>query len=100
VLSDALDDATNLEISTYVSDDIDELKIGKEGQVDGASLRAYTRVKIDGDTMAVLPEYEGDVDTELWQLHMQIVQQAQANRAEFLKTVISAASNLGSFLKP
>jgi len=100
VLSDALDDATNLEISTYVSDDIAEFKIGKEGQVDGASLRAYTRVKIDGDTMAVLPEYEGDVDTELWQLHMQIVQQAQANRAEFLKTVISAASNLGSFLKP
>ncbi|HSF80802.1 MAG TPA: hypothetical protein VLA49_06190 [Anaerolineales bacterium] len=99
VLSNALDDAANLEITTYVSEDIAATEV-KEGKVEGARLRAYTRIKIDGDTLVILPEEEGEVDTELWAVHMQIVQQAQANRAEFLKTVISAASNLGSFLKP
>ena len=54
----------------------------------------------DGDTLVILPEVDGEVDTDLWGAHMQIVQQAQANRAEFLRTVVSAASNLGSFLKP
>lgn len=100
VLSEALDDAAKLEISTYVSEDIAKFEVDKEGEIKGATLRAYTRIKIDGDTLSVLPEEDGVVDTDLWEVHMQIVAQAQANRAEFMKTVVSAASNLGSFLKP
>jgi len=99
VLTDALKDAATLEITTYVSDNIAAAEV-KESKVEGARLRAYTRIKIDGDTLVILPEEDGEVDTELWDVHMQIVQQAQANRAEFLKTVVSAASSLGSFLKP
>ena len=99
VLSDALEDAITLEISTYVSENISAVEV-KEGKVEGARLRAYTRIKMDGDTLVILPEVDGEVDTDLWSAHMQIVQQAQANRAEFLRTVVSAASNLGSFLKP
>lgn len=99
VLTAALEDATSLEIATYVSDQISEVKFDN-GRLSGGRLRAYTHIKIDGDTLVCLPEEDGEVDKELWEVHLQMVQQAQANRAEFLKTVVSAAASLGSFLKP
>jgi hypothetical protein len=98
-LSNALEDASSLEVATYVSDNMAEVKYEK-GAFTGGKLRALTHIKIDGDTMICVPEEEGEVDTALWQIHMDMVQQAQASRAELLKTAISAATGLVSLLKP
>jgi hypothetical protein len=98
-LSKALDDATSLEVSTYVSDDMSTVKY-ENGQFTGARLRALTHIKIDGDTLICVPEEEGEVDTTLWKVHMDMLQQAQASRAELLKTVVSAATGLVDLVKP
>jgi hypothetical protein len=98
-LAQALDDAATLEVSTYVSDDMDGVKY-ENGRFSGASLRAMTRMKIDGDTLVVVPEQVGEVDMELWQIHTDMVQQAQTNRMEFLRTVVNAATGLVDMIKP
>jgi hypothetical protein len=98
-LTQALDDAATLEVTTYMSNDIDEVKY-ENGKFQGASLRAVTRMKMDGDTLVCIPEQAGEVDMELWKVHTDMVQQAQANRMEFLRTVVSAASGLVNLIKP
>lgn len=98
-LGKALDEATSLEIATYVSDDMGGVKY-ENGRFNGAQLRALTRIEIDGDTLLCVPQTEGEVDTVLWKIHMDMVQQAAASRAELLKTVVSAATGLVDLLKP
>lgn len=98
-LSKALEDASMLEIATYVSDDLNAVKL-EDGKFSGARLRALTNIKIDGDTLICVPEEDGEVDTELWQIHMDMVKQAQTSRAELLKTVVSATSGMVNLLKP
>jgi hypothetical protein len=98
-LNKALDEATSLEVSTYVSDDMSEVKF-EGGRFTGAQLRALTRIEIDGDTLICVPESGGELDTELWKIHMDMVQQAQTSRTELLKTVVSAATGLVDLLKP
>jgi hypothetical protein len=99
-MSNALDDATSLEVSTYVSDNLGTVTY-EAGKFSGsARLRALTRVKIDGDTLVCVPENEdGEVDTALWQIHLDMVKQAQEARSELMKTLVSAASNLAGFMK-
>ena len=97
-LASALENAGSLEIKTYVSDNMAEVKY-ESGQFSGANLRAFTRIKIDGDTEVCVPEENGALDTDLWQIHVEMVKQAQESRAELLKTMVSAASGLGSLLK-
>ena len=75
LLGDALEDATSLEVATYVSEDIANVEY-KEGRFSGAKLRALTHVKIDGDTAVVVPETDGEVDTDLWKIHLEMLQQA------------------------
>jgi len=98
-LGKALDEATSLEVSTYVSEDMAEVRY-EGGKFSGARLRALTRMEIDGDTLLCIPEEGGEVDSEVWKIHMDMVQQAQASRAELLKTVVSAASGLVDLIKP
>jgi hypothetical protein len=98
-LGKALDDATSLEVATYISENMSQVEY-KDGRFTGAQLRALTHVKIDGDTLVCVPEVDGEVDTALWQIHLEMLQQAQASRAELLKTVVSAATGLGNLLKP
>jgi hypothetical protein len=98
-LSKALDDATSLEVSTYVSDNISAVKY-ENGKFSGASLRAVTRVNIDGDTIVCVPEEDGEVDLDLWNIHLQMLQQAQTSRSELLKTAVSAVTGLTGLLKP
>lgn len=97
-LSNALDDAATLQVKTYVSQDMAEVKY-ESGQFSGASLRALTRIKIDGDTEICVPEADGEIDLDLWQIHMDMVRQAQESRAELLRTVVSAASGLAGLIK-
>jgi hypothetical protein len=76
-LTQALEDASTLEVTTYVSDNINEVKY-EGGKFQGAALRAVTRMKIDGDTLVCIPEQDGEV----------------------LRTVVSAATGLTNLIKP
>jgi hypothetical protein len=98
-LSKALEEASSLEVATYVSEDMSAVKY-EAGRLSGAQLRALTRIEIDGDALICIPESDGEVDTALWKIHVEMVQQAQASRAELLKTVVSAATGLVDLLKP
>jgi hypothetical protein len=98
-LSRALDDITSLEIATYVSDDMAQVKY-ENGQFSGASLRAVTRVKLDGDTLLCVPVEDGEVDADLWKIHLDMIREAQISRTELLKTAVSAASGLINLIKP
>ncbi len=64
-----------------------------------AQLRAFTRVRIDGDTEVCVPERSGEIDDDLWSIHLDMVRQAQENRAEMIKTAASAATGLLEALK-
>lgn len=98
-LSKALDDATSLEVFTYVAENMKDVTYenGKFGG--GAQLRAMTRVNIDGDTLVCIPEKDGEVDTAVWDIHVEMLKQAQASRAELMKTLVSAATGLVNFVK-
>lgn len=97
-LSKALDDATSLEIATYVADDLNTITYDA-GKFSGAQLRAVTRISLDGDTLVCVPEIDGEVDTGVWNIHAEMVRTAQANRAELMKTIVSAATSLAGILK-
>jgi hypothetical protein len=97
-LSKALDDATSLEVYTYVADDL--TSVGYEsGRFSGAQLRAMTRVNIDGDTLVCVPEKDGEVDTAVWGIHAEMVKQAQASRSELMKTIVGAAAGIANIVK-
>jgi hypothetical protein len=59
-----------------------------------------TRVNIDGDTLVCVPETDGELDTAVWGIHMDMVKQAQESRAELMKTIVSAAGSLASIFTP
>lgn len=94
VLSEVLGDAAVLEVKTYTSADLQAIAGGEPLHGSGARLRAYTRCKLDGDTEVCVPVTAGGaIDEALWTLHVEMVKQAQAHRAELLKTVLSLFSS-------
>lgn len=97
-ISDVVSDMGTLEVTTYVAKDMSEVRI-QGGQVMGAELRAYTRVSLDGDTVVVVPERDGEIDESALQLHTAMVQQAQRARGEMLAMVIQVATNLAGLGK-
>jgi hypothetical protein len=97
-LSKALDDATSLEVYTYVADDLTSVGY-QAGRFSGAQLRAMTRVNIDGDTLVCVPEKDGEVDTAVWSIHAEMVKQAQASRSELMKTIVGAAAGIANIVK-
>ena len=96
-LAKAIDDASTLQVSTYVIDDMPG-QLGAEVPP-GAQLRAFTSIKIDGDTQVIVPSGAGQINRELWAVHLDMVQQAQVNRAEMIKAAASAAAGLLQSLK-
>jgi hypothetical protein len=86
-------DVVTLEVATYTSDQITQVE--RRNLAATANLRAVTVVKPDGDIDVCVPRKEdGDIDQALWQVHADMVQQAQANRAALFKTVVDAVSYL------
>ena len=100
-LQTAIDDTTSLEVATYSSDNMTGVTYSvTSGKFEGtAKLRALTRIKFDGDILACVPEKNGEVDEALWKIHTEMVQQAQAHRAEMIKATVSAATGLLDILK-
>jgi hypothetical protein len=87
----ALADVTSLEIRTFVADGQDLAEVSKlrgDELADRASLKAFTRMALDGDIDLLVPRSNGKVDTELWAAHREMVKQAQAHRMELLKTAL------------
>jgi hypothetical protein len=97
-LSKAIDDATSLEVKTYVTEDLSAVQYQNKEFTGGVKLRALTRVNIDGDTLVCVPEVDGELDTAVWGIHMEMTKQAQTARAEFMKTVIQAVTGLSNLL--
>jgi hypothetical protein len=100
-LKKVVDDASSLEVSTYVSEDMNEVTYDSAtGKFTGtAKLRALTRINFDGDTLACVPERCDEADQTLWKIHTEMVQCAQNHRTELLKTTVSAATSLLDVLK-
>jgi hypothetical protein len=88
----AVSEVTTLEVLTYTSEDMGQVK---KDDMDGtAALRAITRIRADGDIEVCVPAKDGQVDQALWELHSEMVQQAQVNRAELIRTAVDAVSGL------
>jgi len=101
-LAKAADDISSLEVSTYTSDDLEAVKYDYEtkklsGQV---KLRALTRIAFDGDTQVCVPEKDAAIDRALWEIHLEMVKEAQANRTQFLGAMAELATRLIDVLKP
>jgi hypothetical protein len=93
-LKSTIENAATLEVETYVATDLASVD-HRSKDFPGAQLRAVTRMSLDGDTQALVPEREGGgVDSELWAVHTSMVAQAQANRAEMIRAISQAASGI------
>ncbi len=84
---DFADDVSTLEVRTYVSERIEEVRPDGANGFEFAQQRALTYIDFDGDTQVVVPVDAGQIDQALWQIHLQTVEQAQAHRQAMLKTV-------------
>lgn len=89
-LQKAVDDASSVTVKTYVADDLNSLGDDLSGP---ATLRAVTRMNLDGDTEVWLPK-EADPGDGVWAMHADMVGRAQANRTELLKAAVGAATGL------
>ena len=92
-----MEDISTLEVRTYttpadqVPTDISGDKIKTEGK---AVLRAFTSIKLDGDTTVLAPtDAAGEVNGVIWELHQTMVKQALENRAMMIKTMGEAAAS-------
>jgi hypothetical protein len=92
-LKQVLEDAAHLDVETYVADDLSSVNYA-QNDFQAATLRAVTRMKLDGDTKVLVPMSEGQLDERLWAIHTSMVAQAQANRAEMIRAISSAAAGL------
>lgn len=92
-LKQVLEDAAHLDVETYVADDLSGVNYA-QNDFQAATLRAVTRMKLDGDTKVLVPTSEGQLDERLWAIHSSMVAQAQANRAEMIRAISSAAAGL------
>lgn len=90
-------DLGNLEVRTFVSSDVGAAAAAPPDRVgEHAQLRFFTRISVDGDTSAYVPPQEDGVDRELWQLHLDLVKQAQSYRTELLRALLG----VGGFNRP
>ncbi|MGQ9874473.1 MAG: hypothetical protein ACUVSL_04360, partial [Chloroflexus sp.] len=97
-LQQVITDAAHLEVETYVAEALETINY-RQGNFAGASLRAVTRMSLDGDTQVLVPVGDDGVDERLWAIHVSMVQQAQANRAEMVRAIAAAAAGLLSALQ-
>ncbi len=95
-LRDAAEDIMTLEVKTYAVDDLEAVAEGQDSQ---AKLRALTRIEFDGDMQVFVPVGTGKVNEDLRQIHLEMVREAQANRAQFLGAMAEMATKLLKSLK-
>lgn len=96
-LGDAATQIATLEVKTYSAGDLEAVARGADDQP--RRLRAYTKIAFDGDMEIYVPEKDGEVDQVLWRIHTDMVREAQANRAQFFRTMGELAVGLLKSLK-
>ncbi len=84
---DFTNDVATLEVRTFVSERIEDVRPDGAAGFTHAQPRAMTTIELDGDTQVVVPVDAGQIDEALWQIHLQTVEQAQAHRQAMLRTV-------------
>jgi hypothetical protein len=101
VLKRALAATDVLEVATYASDDAGGISYeAAQQRFNGAAgPLALTRISLEGGVVTCISRHEGVVDEQIIGLHSAIVQQAQAQRVELLKTMIASARELIEALK-
>jgi hypothetical protein len=94
-------DVATLQVVTYSSEDLDAVDFDDStgGFVGPARRRAMTRVRLDGQTTAIVPERDGTVEHEFWAVHCQLVEQAQSQRAKLLESAVAGVAGLLGVLK-
>jgi hypothetical protein len=95
-VKDATQKILTLEVRTYTTDD---LKTVTSDDAGNAQLRALTFVDFDGDMKNYVPTTSEGVDEELWKVHLEMVREAQTNRAQFLSAMAKLASDLLGMIK-
>ena len=100
-LKEAADDLSSLEVKTYTTSDFDAVKYDyATKQLTGQlKLRAVTRIAFDGDVQVVVPERNNAIDEPLWKVHLDMVREAQVNRAEFLRLMADLATRMIDLFK-
>ncbi len=95
-LKRAADDISSLEVITYSTDDLNKVtyNYGDKRLQGELTMRALTRIAFDGDVQVCVPQKEGHVDQEVWDVHLSMVKAAQENRAAFLATMAELATKL------
>ncbi len=94
-LGSAARDIVSLDIRTYTAVDLEAVSQAIDtGQETSAKLQALTRVAFDGDLQVFIPKKSSGIDETLWKIHTSMVEEAQKNRAQFLKTMVELATNL------
>jgi hypothetical protein len=95
-LNSFMDDISTLEVRTYTTpaDQVPTDFSGDKIKTDGkATLRAYSAIKLDGDTTVLAPtDAAGEVNAAVWELHQTMVKQALDNRVTMIKTMGDAAA--------
>ncbi len=108
ILTRVVDDLTTLEVMTYTTDNLENSEYDAETKSFGtsASLKAYTRVELDGDMINLIPERSEivreneeaitgtEIDEKLWHIHQSMVAQAQTGRVAFVKALAEVAGTL------
>lgn len=95
-VSEATEKIMTLEVRTYTADNLNAITSSNTAN---AELRALTHVDFDGDMRVYVPATGAEVDTELWEIHREMVREAQTNRAQFLGAMAKLASDLLGMIK-
>jgi hypothetical protein len=95
-LKRAADDISSLEVRTFGTSDLSKVTYNYasktfEGEL---QLRALTRIAFDGDMQVIVPEKDGELNQPLWEAHLAMVREAQANRAQFIGAMAEMAARL------
>ncbi len=102
-ISQAANNLTSLEIRTFATGDMSQVRYDfASREFSGpVRLRALTRISFDGDMQAVVPEKNDELDEAFWKVHIDLVKEAQATRAQFIGSMTEMATRLiALFSKP
>ena len=102
VLSDVFADVSTLQVSTYISDDIDAVSYdaSKHTFQGPARRRLVSAIRLDGNAVQVLPSDAGELDPEVWKRHAELLDRAQAHRMELIKALSAAVGTLVLPIRP
>lgn len=88
---EVLANLSTVEVATYVGD--------PQTGLDGAEMRALTRVSLDGKIQSCVPERDGKIDDALLKLHVDLVDKALVHRSKLIELAASLATKFASLPK-